>query len=466
MIGNANRAEAVFTAEVAARFGLLPNFFRLTAAVPGLTEKLWDFACSAYIDSPLPSLFKERLFVHLSRFCRVRYCIVRHLGFLIGEGNPAGDPEATPQSLDEALTLLRRPIPGAATLDEALLRIEARAGRAELPASGSEAEADLFDALSVIFLRPIGAARELRAVRGLVGIAMAELLLALLAFVHAAHYWTETHPDIAFEPDMVVIMQRHKELSRLLLDTDDAVGDNSGARLQNTLAELSDTRGSLRGAEQRLGRLVERQKIMAAELQHRSRNLLAVVEGIATEIMHDSDTIDAFRGHFGDALAAMSRAQGLLSRGDGHPVTVGTLVRTELTALGGGRLDNRVTLDGPEFVLSDTAAQMLALAIHELGINARKYGALSSRPGQLAVTWRLRGGRAKRRVVLEWVEHDVAASERAAVPVSGYGRRLIEHGLPYSLDATTSYEVGEDGVRCTIDLPIDPGPTPGQPAAG
>jgi two-component sensor histidine kinase len=459
MTGNANRAEAAFAAEAAAHFGLLPNFFRTAAAVPGLIEKLWDFARAAYIDSPLPSLFKERLFVHLSRFCRVRYCIVRHVGFLIGEGHPAGDPEAAPQSLDEALELLRRPVPGIAALDEALSRIEARAGRAELPAAGSEAEGDLFDALSVIFLRPLAAGRELRAVRGLVGAAAAEMLFALLAFVRASHYWTETHPDIAFEPDMVVVMQRHKELSRLLLDTGDAVGDNGVARLHNTLAELRDARGSLRDAERRLGRLIAQQKLMADELQHRSCNLLAVVEGIASEIIDDCDSIESFRGRFGDALAALSRAQGLLSRGDRQPVTVGALLRTELTALGGGGLDRRVTLDGPEFALSDASAQMLALAIHELGANARKYGALSGRAGRLAVTWRLRGGRANRRVVLEWLEEGLAVQPVGAP--SGYARRLIEQGLPGSLDATTSFEVGEGGVRCMIDLPLDAGPAPG-----
>ena len=66
------------------RLGVLPNFFCTGASAPGLIDRLWDFARSAYLDSPLPSLFKERLFVHLSRFCEVRYCIVRHVGFLIG----------------------------------------------------------------------------------------------------------------------------------------------------------------------------------------------------------------------------------------------------------------------------------------------------------------------------------------------------------------------------------------------
>jgi hypothetical protein len=72
----ANHQRAAFRANVADRFGVLPNFFCSASAAPGLIERLWGFAQSAYLDSPLPSLFKERLFVHLSRFCPVRYCIV------------------------------------------------------------------------------------------------------------------------------------------------------------------------------------------------------------------------------------------------------------------------------------------------------------------------------------------------------------------------------------------------------
>ncbi|MGZ9034374.1 MAG: hypothetical protein ACXW25_08190, partial [Rhodospirillales bacterium] len=77
-------------ADVESRFGVMPNFFRTPDAAPEVVPHLWTFAKSAYLDNPLPSLFKERLFVHLSRFCCVRYCIVRHTGFLLGRGRPAG----------------------------------------------------------------------------------------------------------------------------------------------------------------------------------------------------------------------------------------------------------------------------------------------------------------------------------------------------------------------------------------
>src|SRR4029077_20528377 len=93
------------------RFGVLPNFFRLAPETPDITEKLWGFAQAAYLDNPLPSVFKERLFVHLSRFCAVRYCIAFHVGFLVGRGHPAGDPTVRTQSVTDVVKLLRRPFP-------------------------------------------------------------------------------------------------------------------------------------------------------------------------------------------------------------------------------------------------------------------------------------------------------------------------------------------------------------------
>src|ERR1700719_4075191 len=93
------------------RFGVLPNFFRLAPETPEITEKLWGFAQAAYLDNPLPSIFKERLFVYLSRFCAVRYCIARHTGFLVCLGHPAGDKQAHAQSIADIVKLLQRPFP-------------------------------------------------------------------------------------------------------------------------------------------------------------------------------------------------------------------------------------------------------------------------------------------------------------------------------------------------------------------
>jgi hypothetical protein len=97
--------------KIATRFGVLPNFFRLGSSDPAIAENLWGFAQFAYLDNPLPSLFKERLFVYLSRFCDARYCIARHVGFLAGLGYPAGDSSCLPQKVELILPLLRRALP-------------------------------------------------------------------------------------------------------------------------------------------------------------------------------------------------------------------------------------------------------------------------------------------------------------------------------------------------------------------
>ncbi|HEX7159946.1 MAG TPA: hypothetical protein VF223_01780 [Trebonia sp.] len=115
--------------EVRARFGMLPNFFRPAPGTEAQLAGLWAFTQAAYMDSPLPSVFKERMFVHLSRFCAVRYCVIRHACFLAGLSRPAGDPDAPAQTVEEITALLRRPVPEPVTLEAALRWLEATPGR-------------------------------------------------------------------------------------------------------------------------------------------------------------------------------------------------------------------------------------------------------------------------------------------------------------------------------------------------
>jgi hypothetical protein len=140
--------------EITKRFGILPNFFRLASSDPTIAANLWGFAQFAYLDNPLPSLFKERLFVYLSRFCEVRYCIARHVGFLAGLGYPAGDPSCLPQRVEAILPLLRRPLPAG----EELLPHFAVCARLDTPLSSfpepdSEGEQALFACATHVFLQ-------------------------------------------------------------------------------------------------------------------------------------------------------------------------------------------------------------------------------------------------------------------------------------------------------------------------
>jgi PAS domain S-box-containing protein len=208
---------------VAGRFGILPNFFRLAPETPEITEKLWGFAEAAYLDNPLPSVFKERLFVHLSRFCAVRYCIGRHVGFLVGLGRPAADPTVGTQSIADVVKLLRRPFPRGAELQSRLaLSAACPAPIVEMPTADTQMEDAIFVLAGHVFLKTSDYLLCLDALARLLGPVRLQYLLLLLAFVRAAHYWTETHPEIAFEDDINKLLATHESLAECILNDREA----------------------------------------------------------------------------------------------------------------------------------------------------------------------------------------------------------------------------------------------------
>lgn len=205
--------------------------------------------------------------------------------------------------------------------------------------------------------------------------------------------------------------------------------------------------------------LQERQGVLVAELQHRTRNLIGVVRQVAQKTARGSSDLDAFRDRFRDRLDALARVQGLLSRLNEHDrVTFDELVRTELSAHGAEPdEDGRVVIDGPDGVrLRSTTVQTLAMALHELATNAVKYGALGQPDARLAVTWHLspEEGSDQAWLHVDWRETGVVMPTADAPGGSGQGRELIERALPYQLAARTTYVLADDGVRCTIAMPV------------
>lgn len=194
--------------------------------------------------------------------------------------------------------------------------------------------------------------------------------------------------------------------------------------------------------------LRERQGVLLSELQHRSRNLLGLVSSLAARTVKRGGSTQDFE----ERLAALSRAQGLLSRSANSAVGLDELVRTELAAHGDLTAPKTI-VDGPDVRLSAKQVQTLALALHELTTNAVKYGALKDVAGRLSVTWRLVPCDESECLELDWVESEMNL-EPDSVTRRGYGRELIERALTYSLRAKTNYVLDRDGVRCRIELPL------------
>jgi two-component system, chemotaxis family, CheB/CheR fusion protein len=204
-----------------------------------------------------------------------------------------------------------------------------------------------------------------------------------------------------------------------------------------------------------LTRAEEHQRVLLAEVQHRTRNLLAVVQSIAKQTVGRGGPVDDFL----DRLTALGRVQNLISQSDNDTIDLGDVVRLELAAHGGG-VNGNVHIDGPPVALSVEYVQALALALHELATNAVKHGALKDQNGELDVAWMIEHDTSEDPILrLTWQESGVAMP--ADTSRQGYGRRLIERSLAFTLRATTELSFGTDGVLCQIEVPL-----PAQGAGG
>jgi len=210
--------------EIEKRFGVLPNFFQLCPETPEITKNLWGFARFAYLDNPLPSLFKERLFVHLSRFCEVRYCIARHMGFLIGLGRPSGDARSALNTVDEVVRLLQRPFPRGAELAPYFPLSQSISSFIEIPAGDSEIEAAVFAFAGHVFLQTPDAQRCQQELERLFGPVDFQNLALFLAFIRTAHYWTKIHHELEFEDDINHVLATHQALADCILNDPEAGG--------------------------------------------------------------------------------------------------------------------------------------------------------------------------------------------------------------------------------------------------
>lgn len=229
--------------DVEDRLGVLPNFFRLTPETPKITENLWGFAKFGYLDNPLPSLFKERLFVYLSRFCEVRYCLARHVGFLVGLGHPAGDQHATPETIEQVVDLLRHPLPRGEGLAPYIEALQSRATPFEtLPDPTTADEFAVIACATHVFLQTAQADGALAALRQALGESTLQHLLVFLAFVRTAHFWTRVHPELQQEDDIEQLLSIHSSLTECVLDDPEVNDPDLADTLESELIALRKER--------------------------------------------------------------------------------------------------------------------------------------------------------------------------------------------------------------------------------
>lgn len=200
----------------------------------------------------------------------------------------------------------------------------------------------------------------------------------------------------------------------------------------------------------------QQMKVVMRELTHRSKNLLAVVQGIARQTAQTVDDLPMFVDRFGARLQALARAHDILVDESWRGASIDELVASQLGHVL-EKTDDRLDEGGDRVMLKPEAAQNVALALHELATNAAKYGALSSPDGRVAVHWRLRAPEpeAGKGETFEITWHEKGGPPVAEPKRKGFGRMMIERLVPRAIDGTSELVFEPDGIRWTLRFPTD-----------
>ncbi len=204
-------------------------------------------------------------------------------------------------------------------------------------------------------------------------------------------------------------------------------------------------------------RAQQRQLLLIHELNHRVKNLLAMVQAIAAQTLSSAATPEAAQEALDQRLHALARAHDVLTRESWHGAELGDIIAGTVAALEASP-GQRVRVSGPAVRLEPNAAVTLAMVLHELATNAVKYGALSTEEGWITLAWTAARAKGGLQLALTWAEH-------GGPPVTpprrkGFGARLIPRSLAAE-QGSAELIYAPEGVECRMALLVRR-PAPGQ----
>jgi two-component sensor histidine kinase len=201
--------------------------------------------------------------------------------------------------------------------------------------------------------------------------------------------------------------------------------------------------------QRKLTEAADRNEVLARELQHRVKNILAIVRALSRQTVAQSNSLEEYSQAFEGRIEALARTQNLVALSPGGLINLRDLARDELKAHGAEDTD-KIEVSGPDLLLPPRIAQVVGLVFHELSTNAMKYGALASASGRIALAWEERSGRIR----VHWRETGVTISDTSPSP--GVGFRIVTDSLPYMLDGTARLSFRHDGAECVLEFPVPP----------
>ena len=262
-------------AEIEARFGFIPPFFLPAVTTPQVLENLWQQTLFAYVDNPLPDLFKEKLSAYSSRFCGVPYCMICHSCSLHVLG----------MNGQQVLELLESPIPTAAEIDEhlriLLTQADSLTGWTRL---NPQTEASLFYCAIFIAQAPEEADYCRQELRRILNPAIYQHLIALLAYVKTCNVWMEANPEVEYQADQRVIANLSSLLGQepRLADFFRYYQDRVRQERQSRAAQIAELLARQR-EEEAWKQQAERERLVVA-IAHRIRSSLNLEEILSTTV--------------------------------------------------------------------------------------------------------------------------------------------------------------------------------------
>lgn len=236
--------------------------------------------------------------------------------------------------------------------------------------------------------------------------------------------------------------------------------DGTPIHVSITVSPIRDEDGRIVGAS-KIARDVSgpkeserRIRLLLREVNHRVKNQFAVILSIIRESSNRSLSPQEFEEQVRSRIMALSRSHDLLVNSDWSGASMVELVQEQLSVFGH---EERISVSGPILTLQPNAVQHIGMALHELGTNAAKYGALRDGRGKVRVTWEIHDDENGQQVMeMNWLE--TFASGRAAgdgeLPRRGFGTIVLDRVVPLSLGGKSGLERGADGLSWTLTAPL------------
>lgn len=192
-------------------------------------------------------------------------------------------------------------------------------------------------------------------------------------------------------------------------------------------------------------------RVLLLELAHRSKNLLAVIQGIANQTAQGSDGLEDFERRFSGRILSLSRAHDILTDHNWRGAGMRELIRSQVL-LFAGVAASQVSYEGEAVYLRPSAAQHVGLALYELTTNAMKYGALSNSHGRVKIHWHVDHATnpLDDKLAFYWQEQD-----GPLVPTPSkrhFGRVLLEEVVPLSVQGKASLAFTPEGIRYHLEM--------------